>query len=134
MRRWMPRCARSARWRSPARSRSGLAGRQTMARGDRRQGAAGFWDGEQRGDRPALDDLEAVIDQAPFDVLGTTEMLLDPPAEPHEPQDLRVRQRGLLLPLRLDRHVLRPATRHGVNGELLAGDRLGDDLAVAHLV
>jgi hypothetical protein len=32
---------------------------------------AGRGDGEQRGDRPALDELEAIVDQAPFDVLGT---------------------------------------------------------------
>src|SRR3990170_672507 len=30
---------------------------------------AGCGDGEQRGDRPALDDLEVVVGQAPFDVL-----------------------------------------------------------------
>src|SRR5215203_4987821 len=32
---------------------------------------AGRGDGEQRGDRPTLDELEAIVDQAPFDVLGT---------------------------------------------------------------
>ena len=31
---------------------------------------AGRGNGEQRGDRPALDDLEVIVDQAPFDVLG----------------------------------------------------------------
>ena len=41
---------------------------------------AGRGDGKQRGDRPALDDLE-VVDQAPFDVLGTAEVRLDPPAQ-----------------------------------------------------
>ncbi len=91
-------------------------------------------DGEQRGDRPALDDLEAVVDQAPFDVLGAAEVRFDPPAQLRESHDLRIRQRRLLLPRRLDRLLLRPACRRGVDGELLGGDRLGDDLAVAHLV
>ena len=95
---------------------------------------AGLGDGEQRRDRPALDDLEAVVDQAPFDVLRAAEVRFDPPPELHEPHDLRIRQRRLLLPLRVDRHFLRPAGRQGVDGTLLGGDRLGDDLAVAHLV
>ena len=95
---------------------------------------AGRGDGEQRGDRPALDDLEAVVDQAPFDVLGAAEVRFDPPAELHEPHDLRIRQRRLLLLLRLDRLFLRPACRRGVNGKPLGGDRLGDDVTVPHLV
>src|SRR5436309_1604 len=52
---------------------------------------AGLGDGEQRGDRPALDDLEAIVDQAPFDVLGLAEVRFDPPAQLREPHDLRVR-------------------------------------------
>ena len=95
---------------------------------------AGRGDGEQRGDRPALDDLEVIVDQAPFDVLGAAEVRFDPPAQLREPHDLRIRQRWLLLPLRLDRLFLRPACRRGVDGKLLGGDRLGDDLAVPHLV
>ncbi len=91
-------------------------------------------DGEQRGDRPALDDLEAVVDQAPFDVLGAAEMRFDPPAQSREPHDLRIRQRRLILPLRLDHVLLRPACRRGVDGTLLGGDCLGGDLAVAHRV
>ena len=66
-------------------------------------------DGEQRGDRPALDDLEAVVDQAPLDVLGAAEVRFDPPAQLREPHDLRIGQRRLLLPRRLDR--LLPASR-----------------------
>jgi hypothetical protein len=31
-------------------------------------------DGEQRRDRPALNDLKVVVDQAPFDVLGAAEV------------------------------------------------------------
>ena len=61
---------------------------------------AGRGDGEQRGDRPALDDLEAIVDQAPFDVLRAAEVRFDPPAQLREPHDLRIRQRRLLLPLR----------------------------------
>ena len=71
----------------------------------------GRGDGEQRGDRPALDDLEVVVDEAPFDVLGAAEVRFDSPAQLGEPHDLRIRQRGLVLPL-----------------------RLGDDLTVPHLV
>ena len=37
--------------------------------------------GEQCGDRPALDDVEVVVDQAPFDVLRASEVRFDPPAE-----------------------------------------------------
>ena len=91
-------------------------------------------DGKQRGDRPALDDLEAVVDQAPFDVLGAAEVRFDPPAKLGEPHNLGVRQRWLLLPLRLDRLFLCSACRRGVHGTLLGGDRLGDNVAVAHLV
>ena len=91
-------------------------------------------DGEQRGDRPALDDLEAVVDQAPFDVLGAAEVRFDSPAQPREPHDLHIRQRWLLLLRRFDRLFLCSACRRGVDGTLLGGDRLGDDVAVAHLV
>ena len=94
----------------------------------------GLRDGEQRGDRPALDDLEAVIDQAPFDVLGAAEVRFDPPAQLREPHDLRIRQRWLLLLGRLDRLFPCSASRRGVDGTLLGGDRPGDDTAVAHLV
>ena len=61
-------------------------------------------------------------------------MRFDPPAELRETHDLRIRQRRLVLQLRVDRLFLRPARRRGVDGELLGADRLGDDLAVAHLV
>ena len=94
---------------------------------------AGRGDGEQRGDRPALHDLEAVVDQAPLDVLRAAEVRFDPPAQLRESHDLRIGQRRLLLPRWVDRLFLRPAGRQGVDGELLGGDRLGDDLAVAHL-
>ncbi len=95
---------------------------------------AGRGDGEQRCDRPALDDVEAIVDQAPFDVLGAAEVRFDPPAQLRQPHNLRIRQRWLVLPLRLDRLLLRPACQRGVDGEPLAGDLLGDDLAAAHLV
>ncbi len=94
----------------------------------------GRGDGEQRGDRPALDDLEVIVDQAPLDVLRETEVRFDPPAQLREPHNLRIRQRRLLLPVRLDRLFVRPACRRGVDGKLLGGDRLGDDNAVPHLV
>jgi hypothetical protein len=86
----------------------------------RRRGSPGrrSRDGEQCGDRPALDDLEAVVDQAPFDVLGAAEVRFDPPSELHEPHDLRVCQRWLLLLRRLDRHFVRPASRQREDGEL----------------
>src|SRR5205823_8288257 len=44
------------------------------------------------------------------------------------------RQRWLLLSLRLDRLLLRPACRRGLDGKPFGGNRLGDDLAVPHLV
>ncbi len=72
---------------------------------------AGRGDREQRRDRPALDDLEAIVNQAPFDVLGRAEVRFDPPAQLRETQHLRIRQRSPLLPL-----------------------RSGDDLAVSHLI
>ena len=81
-------------------------------------------DGEQRGDRPALDDLEVVVDQAPFDVLRAAEVGFDVPAQPHEPHGLHIRQRRLLLPRWVDGQELRPAGRRGVDGTLLGGDRL----------
>lgn len=68
---------------------------------------SGNW--EQRRDRPALDDLELIIDQAPFDVLRATEMRFDPPAQSREPNDLRIGQRGPPLLLRFDQSFLRPA-------------------------
>ena len=91
-------------------------------------------DGEQRGDRPALDNLEPAVGQAPFDVLGAAEVRFDPPAQLREPHDLRIGQRWLLLTPWLDRHFLRPASRRGVDGKLLGGDCLGDDFTVPHLV
>ncbi len=91
-------------------------------------------DGEQRGDRPALDDLEVVAGEAPLDVLGAAEVRFDPPAQMGEPHDLGIGQRRLLLTRRLDRLLLRPASRRGMDGQLLGGDRLRDHLAVAHLV
>ena len=75
-----------------------------------------------------------VVDQAPFDVLGAAEMRFDPPAQLRQLHDLGVGQRRLLLLHRLDRLFLRSTCRRGVDGTLLGGDRLGDDVAVAHLV
>jgi hypothetical protein len=94
----------------------------------------GLGDGEQRGDRPALDDVEGIAHQAPFDVLGATEVRFDLPAQPREPHDLRVCQRWLLLALRIDRLLQRPTCRRSVDGKRLGADRLGDDLTVPHLV
>ena len=58
----------------------------------------GRGDGEQRGDRPALDELEVLVGQAPLDVLGSTEVRFDPPAQLCESHDLRLRQSWLRLP------------------------------------
>ena len=88
--------------------------------------------GEQRGDRPALDDVEVLADQAPFDVLGAAEVRFDPPAELHQPHDLRIRQHRLSPPLRLDRPFPRATFRQGMDGMLLGTDRLRDDLVIAH--
>ena len=43
----------------------------------------------QRGDRSALDELEFILDQTPFDVLGTAEVGFAPPAQLGEPHNLR---------------------------------------------
>ena len=83
---------------------------------------AGRGDGEQRGDRPALDDLELVVGQAPLDVLGVAEVRLDPPAQLSEPHDLRIGQRGCP-DARLDRQFLGPAAA-GVDGEPFAATAL----------
>ncbi len=91
-------------------------------------------DGEQRGDRPALDDHEVTVDQAPFNVLGAAEVPFDCPSQLGESHDLRIGQCRVLLPLQVDRFFFRPAGRRGIDGKLLAGDYLGDDLVVAHLV
>src|ERR1039458_8826662 len=95
---------------------------------------SGRGDGEQRGDRPTLDNLEPIVDQAPFDVLGVAEVRFDPPAQLSEPHDLRIGQCWLLLTLWLDRQFLRSACRPGVDGELFGGDFLGDNFTVPHLV
>ena len=55
---------------------------------------AGRGNGEQRGDRPALNDLKILIDQAPFDVLRAAEVRFDPPAQLRESNHVRIRQRG----------------------------------------
>ena len=90
--------------------------------------------GEQCGDRPALDDVEVVIDQAPFDVLRASEVRFHPPSQPGEPNHLRIRQRRLILSRRLDWLFVGPARPRGAGRELLRGDRLGDDFAVSHPV
>ena len=95
---------------------------------------AGLGDRKQRRDRPALNDLKILIEQTPFDVLRAAEVRFDPPAQLGEPNDLRIRQGWLRLPLQVDRLLLRPTCRRGVDGKPLGGDRLGDDLAVPHLV
>ena len=68
---------------------------------------------EQGGDRPALDDLESIVVKAPFDVLRTAEVRLDPPPESDKLDDLCVRQGRLAPPLRLDRLFprVRPSAR-----------------------
>jgi hypothetical protein len=72
---------------------------------------AGRGDGEERGDRPALDELEVIVNQAPLDVLRRAEVRFDPPAQLGQPHDLRIGQRRRRLPLRLDHLFLRPACR-----------------------
>ena len=59
-------------------------------------------------------------------------MGLDPSTEPLQIDDLRVGQYRLLLPLRPDRHLLRPTSRRRDDGDPFGGDRLGHDVAVAH--
>src|SRR5690606_24091116 len=90
----------------------------------------GGGNGEERGDRPALDDLEVVVRQAPLDVLGTPEVRFDPSAQLRGPHDLRFRQRWPGLPLRLDLPFPRSPARCGMEGALLGADRPGDDPTV----
>src|SRR5882724_11724642 len=92
---------------------------------------AGLRDGEQRGDWAGLDDLEIIVDQTPFDILGAAEVLFDTPAQLREPHYLSIRQRGLLLTLRLDCLLLRPASWRRIDGKLL-GANCPCDLAVPH--
>ena len=94
---------------------------------------SGLGDRVQRGDRTALNDIEAVLSHAPFDILRTAEVRLDPPSQGREPHDLGIGQRRLLLLLDVDRPFLRPAPGHGVDREALGTDGPGDDHAVAHL-
>ena len=94
----------------------------------------GHRNGEQCGDRPALDDMELVIGQAPFDVLGASEVRFYAPSQPGEPDHLRIRQRRLILPRHVDRLFPGPTGGRGTGRELLRVDRLGDDLAVSHPV
>src|SRR4029453_2988022 len=42
----------------------------------------GHGNGEQRGDRPALDDLELLAHKAPLDVLGPAQARFAPPSSP----------------------------------------------------
>jgi hypothetical protein len=56
------------------------------------------------------------------------EVAFDPPAQVHQPHDLLIVQRQLLLALRVERLFRRPAGRQGVDGKPLGGDRLVDDL------
>ena len=67
--------------------------------------------GEQRGDGPALDDVEVAIGQAPLDVLRASEVRFDPPAELRERENLRIGQCCPVLKFRPDRHLLGPAGR-----------------------
>ena len=94
----------------------------------------GDGNGKQRRDRPALDELEVVVGQAPFDVLRRAEVRGDAPARLREPHDLRVGERRLRLPLRLDGVLPCAARRRGVDREPLRADRARDDRIVAHRV
>ena len=87
---------------------------------------------EQRGDRATLDDVRAVVIEAPLNVLGLAEVGLDPSAEPLQIDHLHVGQYRLLLPLRPDRHLLGPTPRRRDDGDPFGGDRLGHDVAVAY--
>ena len=96
-------------------------------------GVVALGNGEQRGDRPALDDLESAADEAPFDVLRAAEMRLDPPAELRESHDLGIGSTGCSCRAwSTGSSCVPPPVR--LDGELLVADRLADDLAVPNLV
>jgi hypothetical protein len=73
-------------------------------------------DGEQRGDRPALHDVERVVDEAPLDVLRAAEVGLDPPPQLNELHDLHIGQHRLVSAVGRDRHLDGPAVRCGLHG------------------
>ncbi len=54
--------------------------------------AFGDGDREEGGDRPALDEPELAVSQAPFDILRPAEVRLDTPTERRQQGHLRVRQ------------------------------------------
>ena len=90
--------------------------------------------GEQRGDGPALDDVEVTVGQTPLDVLGVTEVLLDLPSQLGEPHGMGICQHGLLLPLSVDHLFLRATGRQAMNSQSLHAHRPGHDCAVADFV
>jgi hypothetical protein len=92
----------------------------------------GTGNGEERGDRAALDDGERAARVSPLDVLRRAEVRLDPPADVREPQHLGVRQLLDPPPVGADLHPLGPATRCGPHGDRLGCHGPAQDSAVAH--
>ena len=88
----------------------------------------------QGSDWPALDNIERIANQTPFDVLGAAKMRFDPSADALKLHDLRIGQHLFVLQLRLDLPFFRTAVRRGINRQFLGGYPFVDDLAVPHLV
>jgi UDP-N-acetylmuramyl-tripeptide synthetase len=79
-------------------------------------------DGEQRCDRPALHDVERIVDEAPLDVLRSAEPGLDSPPQLHELQDLRIGQHGLAPAAVRHRYLGGAPVRCGLHGKRLAAE------------
>jgi hypothetical protein len=94
----------------------------------------GLRDRKERRDRPALDDVQGVAGQAPFDVLRAAEVTLDRAADTLEPHDLLVRQRLRVTSLDSELLLKGAALRARLHGELLGSELLLDERAVPHLV
>ncbi len=87
----------------------------------------------QGGDRAALNNIELVLGEAPFDILWAGKMRLDLSAHLPQPHYLLVRQRLDILPLRFDLPFLRATFLQGVDAQPLGDHLLIDDPAVPHL-
>src|ERR1700729_1145761 len=93
-----------------------------------------FRDRVQSGDRPALDNKKAILDQTPFDVLWEAEMYFDLFAQPAEFYNLFIRKRLPVLPLRLDLLFHGTAVFYGIDRQFLGGHLPIDQLTVAYFI
>src|SRR4051812_29522869 len=93
-----------------------------------------FRDGEKSSDWPTLDNIKCIINQTPFDVLGTAEMFFDLSTHALKLQNLLIGERLPVLPRRLNLLFIRSAIFYRINSQLLGGYLLIDNLAVTHFI